>query len=166
MIDSVSIRGTIHWAIDEDGRVVREGTVPNLVTQVGDQMYGERAAGIAGLAAPTGMKLGSGSGSPAKTGAGSALVTYLADSHQAFAATYPQSSLVTGKRRIVYQATWAAGKATTASPITEVVLVNETLTDATSLAAATIARAVVVGIGYKGAGQGLTIAWSHDLAGA
>ncbi len=147
-----------------DGRLKHVEVVPNIVTQIGDQMYAERSTGIAGAPnAVTGMKLGAGSTTPAKTGAGAALVTYLSNSHQAIDAGYPQSSLVSGKRRITWQSTWAAGKATTASPITEVVIVNETLSDATSAAAATISRALVTGVSSKDAADVLTIGWTHDL---
>lgn len=150
-----------------DGDLIAYSEQPNLVTQVGDQYYGERAAGLGSPPAQvTGMKLGTGSTAVAKTGAGAALVAYLTDSHQAIAATYPQSALNGSARRITWRAVWAAGKATSASPITEGVIVNETLADATSLAAATIARVLITGIAAKGAGDTLTLTWYHDLLGA
>jgi hypothetical protein len=152
---------------DADGVLTARCETHNLVTQVGDQFYGERAAGIAGPPAQvTGMKLGTGGTAPAKTGAGAALVTYLSDSHQALAGGFPTSALAGASRRITWQAVWAAGKATTASAITEVVLVNDVLADATSLAAATIARALLTGVGSKGASDTLTVTWNHDLLGA
>ncbi len=147
-----------------DGALKARSVQNNIITQIGDQYYGERAAGIASPPAQvTGMKLGTGSTAVAKTGAGAALVTYLSNSHQAIDGSYPQSSLSSGKRRITWQTTWAAGKATSASPITEVVIVNETLADSTSAAAATIARALVTGVPTKEAGDSLTITWTHDL---
>jgi hypothetical protein len=112
------------------------------------------------------MKLGTGSTAVAKTGAGAALVTYLSDSDQALDSGFPASSLSGSARRITWQAVWAAGKATTASPITEVVLVNETLADATSAASATIARALLSGIAAKAAGDTLTVTWNHDVLGS
>jgi hypothetical protein len=102
----------------------------------------------------------------AKTGAGAALVTYLTDSHQAFDGSYPASSLNGSSRRIAYRSTWAAGKATTASPVTEVVIVNTTLADSTSNAAATISRAILSGIGSKGASDVIEVTWYHELLGA
>jgi hypothetical protein len=157
----------VTWEISFDGKVVRGGRSHNLVTQVGDQLYAERGAGISSPpATPTGMKLGTGSTSAAKTGAGAALTTYLTDSHQAFDATYPQSSLSGSARRVTYIVTYAPGKATSASPITEAVIVNETLADATSAAAATVARCIITGVGSKGAGETLTITWVHDLMGS
>lgn len=153
---------------DEDGELLERFEGRNLVTQTGDQLYGERGAGIAGaVAVPTGMKLGAGSTAVAKTGAGAALVTYLAGSNKAFDATYPQSSLNGASRRITYKRTYAAGEATTASPITEAVIVNETIAnDDTSTAAETISRILVTGISAKGASDTLTATWYHDLLGA
>ena len=153
---------------DKDGNLIAEFHGHNLVTQVGDQVYGERGAGVSGApAAPTGMKLGTGSTAVAKTGAGAALVTYLSGSNKAFDATYPQSALNGAARRITFKRTYAAGEATTASPITEVVIVNETIaTDATSAAAATISRALLTGIGSKGATDTLAVTWTHDHTGA
>lgn len=165
--DPAGLRGEVTWELhDEDGNLKASGSTHNLVTDVGDEMYGERGAGIATPPAiPTGMKLGTGSTAVAKTGAGAALVTYLSDSHQAFDSTYPTSALGTG-RVITYKVTYAAGKATTASPITEAVIVNETLTDATSAAAATVSRVLLTGIGSKGATDTLTVTWTHTLLGA
>lgn len=167
MRDVSQIVGLIEWEITRRGLLIAAGRARNLITQVGDQYYMERAAGIGSPPAQvTGMKLGSGSASPAKTGTGSALDTYLADSHQALSGGFPASSLSGSARRIAWRCLWAAGKATTASPITEVVLVNETLTDATSASAATIARALLTGIASKGASDTLTVTWNHDMAGA
>lgn len=166
--ESYSIRGFVIAEIHgSDGELKSRCETHNLVTQVGDEYYGERAAGIASPPAQvTGMKLGTGSTAPAKTGAGAALVTYLSDSHQAIAGGFPTSALSGSSRRIQWQAVWAAGKATTASAITEVVIVNDALADATSAAADTIARALLTGIGSKGASDTLTVTWNHDLLGA
>src|SRR5262249_10417918 len=141
----------------------------NLVTQVGDEMYGERGAGVSGApAVPTGIKLGTGSTSGGnavgKTGTGAALATYLSGSNKAFDSTYPQSSLNGSSRRVTYKRTYAAGEATTTSAITEAVIVNDTIaTDATSAEANTIARIAVSGISGKGASDTLTAIWHHDL---
>jgi hypothetical protein len=111
--------------------------------------------------------LGTGGTAVAKTGAGAALVTYLSGSNKAFDATYPQSALNSSSRRITYKRTYAAGEATTASAITEAVIVNDTIaTDATSTAANTISRILVTGISAKGASDTLTATWNHDLLGA
>lgn len=163
----IGIWGLVHAQMfDQYGNLKAESYDRNLVTQVGDQYYGERAAGIA---SPPGqvtcMKLGTGSTAVAKTGAGAALVTYLTGSDKALDATYPQSSLSSG-RVITWVTTWGAGIATTASAITEVALVNDTLADATSTAANTIARALLAGIGSKGASDTLVVTWTHTLLGA
>lgn len=153
---------------DKDGNLIEKFEGTNLVTRVGDQVYGERGAGLGSApAAPTGMKLGTGSTAVAKNGAGSALTTYLSGSNKAFDATYPQSSLSGSSRRITYKRTYAAGEATTASPITEAVIVNDNIaTDATSAEANTIARILVTGISAKAATDTLTATWNHDLLGA
>lgn len=142
----------------------------NLVTDIGDRYYGERAAGIASPPAQvTGMKLGTGSTAVAKTGAGAALVTYLSGSHQAIVGGFPTSAQPGGAgtaRQIQWQGLWGAGVATTGSAITEVVMVIDTLADATSTAANTICRALLTGISSKGASDTLTVTWNHNLLGA
>jgi hypothetical protein len=162
--DPQKVEENVRWVLTgPDGEVKCEGKAHNIITQVGDQMYGERGAGIASPPAiPTGMRLGSGATAPAKTGAGAAIVTYLSGSNQAIAT--PTSGLNGAVRRITYVATYAAGKATTASAITEAALVNDTIaTDATSTAANTISRVLLTGIGSKGASDTLTITWTHDI---
>lgn len=167
MYSSMGVRGIVVAEWRRDGKLWHRCVTRNLVTEVGDRYYGDRAAGIASPPAQvTGMKLGTGTTAAAKTGAGAALVTYLADSQQALDTGFPSSSLSAGARRISWQAIWAAGKATTASNITEVVIVNETLADATSSAAATIARALLSSPAPKAAGDELTVTWHHDLLGA
>lgn len=160
----VGIIGTVHAELrGPDGELKAECTVHNLVTAVGDQLYAARGAGIAGApAAPTGMRLGTGGTAPSKTGAGAALVTKLTDGNQTFDATYPQAAGGVAS----YKVTYAAGKATSASAITEVVIVNDTIaTDQATAAASTISRALLTGIGSKGASDTLTITWTHTLLG-
>lgn len=165
-MDTMALIGNVEWELSRDGVVLRRGRSRNLVTQIGDRLYAERGAAIASPpATPTGMKLGTGSTAASKSGAGAALATYLTNSHLAFDATYPQSALVGAARRISYVSTYGPGKATSAVPITEAVIVNEALADATSAAAATICRALLAGIGSKGAGETLIVTWTHDLMG-
>lgn len=169
MKSKARIKGTlILERHDKDGNLLERFEGSNLVTQVGDQIYGERGAGVSGAgAAPTGMKLGTGSTAVAKTGAGAALVTYLSGSNKAFDSGYPQSALNGSSRRITFRRTFAAGEATTASPITEAVIVNDTIaTDATSSAANTMSRILVTGISGKASTDTLTATWNHDLLGA
>jgi hypothetical protein len=109
------------------------------------------------------MKLGTDNTPATKSGSASALGAYLSDSDHAFDGGYPLSELVSGRRRVTYKVTWAAGEATSASPVREAVIVNESLSDATSLAAATIARVVLTGIAQKGADQFLELTWAHTL---
>ena len=162
--DVTGIRGIVVAELyDADGSLKARCETHNLVTNTGDQYYAGRAALSTGLPAQvTGMKLGTGSTAPAKSGAGAALVTYLADSHQAIDGGYPTASAGVA----TFRATFAAGKATSASPITEVVLVTDALADATSSAANTICRALLSGIGSKQAGDSLQVVWTHTILGA
>jgi hypothetical protein len=169
------------WVVAElrgpDGELKGRCESPNLITNVGDQMYGERGAAPSGVtppAAPIGMRLGTGASSggsaPAKSGANSTLTAFLSGSSQAFDASYPQSALTTG-RQITYKVTSAAGTATTASAITEAVITNDAVATAwtgggAGVQANTISRVALTGIGSKGASDTLTITWTHTLTGA
>src|SRR6478609_1930328 len=162
-----AIKGIVHAVLTgPDGEVKGECIVENLVTAVGDQYYAGRAALSSSLPSQaTGMRLGTGSTAPAKTGAGAAIVTYLSGSNKANDGGFPTAvaGVVTWKR------TYAAGEATTASPITEVVLNTDTIANdnaTTATAANTIARALLTGIGSKGASDTLTITWTHTILGA
>lgn len=147
---------------NSDGSVKSRTVTKNLITAVGDQFYAGRAALTSGLPGPiTGMKLGTGATTPSKTGAGAALSTYLSDSHQALNSA---PAVVAGSA--TYVTTWGTGKATTVSAITEVVLVNDALANATSPAANTIARALISGVPAKGADETLVVTWTHTLLGA
>lgn len=165
IVESEPIEGSVTWELrGPDGELKASGTTENTITDVGDQRYGEAGAGIAGApAAPTGMRLGTGSTAPAKNGAGAALgATYLANSNQAIAT--PTSAKPAAVRVITYVATYAAGKATTASNITEVALVNDAIaTDATSPAANTLSRALLTPAAPKGASDTLTVTWTHSI---
>jgi hypothetical protein len=164
--DSVAIRGRVHVVLTgPNGAVKYDEWLNNLITQVGDQMYGEQAANIAGaVARATGMQLGTGTTTPAKTGAGAAIVTLVASSLVTIGT--PTSGTASSSRRITYSTTWAAGTAT-ANAIAEVALVNQSLATQTAApASATISRALLSPTVNKAAGDSLTIAWQHDLLGA
>ena len=168
--DTSGITGEIHVVLTgPDGEIKAEHHGKNIITAVGDQYYAGRAALASSLPAQvTGMKLGTGSVTgagnlPAKTGTGAALTGYLAGSNKANDSGFPTASggVVTWKR------TYAPGEATSASPVTEVVLVTEAIAnDDTSTAAETIARAAISGVAAKAAGDTLTITWTHTLLGA
>jgi hypothetical protein len=162
------ITGHVVWELfDEDGNLKARGEADNRITDVGDLLYVSRGAGLTSSATPTGMKLGAGSTAASKNGAGAALVTYLTDSHQAFDATFPSVVSNAGAGGVVtYKVTYAAGKATTASPITECVIITDALANATSTAANTAARILLTGIGSKGAGDSLVVTWTHTILGA
>jgi hypothetical protein len=165
--------GTTSFDVDEFDRLERELdeyrfqqiVTPNIITQTGDQYYGERAAGIGGAPGQvTGMKLGTGSTAVAKTGAGAALVTYKSGSQKAIDGSFPTSALSGSSRRIQWKTSWGAG-VINGSALTEVVLVIDTLADATSSAANTIARALF-GPLTLGVLDTLALTWNHDLLGA
>jgi hypothetical protein len=169
--DNAGITGTlVVERFDKDGELLERFEGKNLVTDVGDQLYAERGSGVGTPDLPTGMKLGTGSTAVAKTGAGAALVTYLSGSNKAFDGGFPTSTQPGGAgtaRVITYKRTYAAGEATTASPITEAAIVTETISsDTTSTAAETISRILVAGISAKGASDTLTCTWTHSLLGA
>jgi hypothetical protein len=168
--DKLGMSGHVGWALfDENGEIRNLGAALNLITQIGDQYYGERASGIASPPAQvTGMRLGTGTTAAAKTGAGAAIVTYITASQVGIDATYPQSSLVGANRQIRWQSTWGAGVATNAA-IAEAVISNENpITNVAGTAANTIAR-VYFGAGNtvnKAAGDTLVITWDHNLQAA
>lgn len=167
---AVGVCGLVEVALMRPGKlgldVVSFELVENLVTQVGDQYYGERAAGIGSPPGQvTGMRLGTGTTAAAKTGAGAAIVTYVSGSNQAIAGGFPTSALNGSSRRIQWQAIWVAGDSTN-SAITEAVITNEAgPSDVAGSAANTISRVVFTAVD-KGALDTLTITWSHDLLGA
>ncbi|MEO7260242.1 MAG: hypothetical protein ABI047_03130 [Jatrophihabitantaceae bacterium] len=163
-VDQLMVTGAVTFEIhDEDGNLTFSETVHNIVTAVGDQLYASRGAGLTTSAVPTGMKLGTGATAAAKTGAGAALVTYLANSHQGFDATFP--SVAGGV--VTYKVTFAAGKATSAgASITEAVLVTDALADATSTAANTAARVLLSAPAAKQSTDTLTVTWTHTIAGS
>ena len=147
-----------------DGALKQRVEFTNLVTQVGDQYIGDRAAGIGAITAITGMQLGTGTTAVAKTGAGAAIVTLVAASLVAVGT--PTSSLSGSSRRIAYATTWAAGTAT-ATGISEVVMTNQaTGTQTVAPASATIARALLSPTVNKAAGDSLSVTWNVDVLGS
>lgn len=155
-----------------DGAVKQVSPFHNILTTAGDEYYARKiiaAISPANAAAPnalTGMKLGTGSIAAAKSGTGASLVTYLTASNASFDATFPSVAAVgaDGGWNINYKASWAAGVATSAT-INEVVLVNDSGTNATSSATNTYARAVLSTVN-KAAGDSLAITWTHKILGA
>lgn len=157
---------------DGDGRIKDLVPFHNLITDAGDlYIAGKVIAGIspANASAPTaanGMKLGTGGTAVAKNSTGAALVTYLTASNVAFDATYPQTANLGAGLGVnsVYRTTWAAGVATN-SAITEVAIVNDQATNATSSAANTYSRALITSVN-KTASDSLAITWNWKSLGA
>lgn len=137
----------------------------NLVTQVGDQLFAERGAGINTLAAVTGCRIGTGSTAAAKTGAGAAIVAKVTAGNKAPDST-AASALNGAARQITWIFTYAPGVGTSGTAIAEAVLVNDTIaTDTATAAANTISRWVFAGLGTKGASDTLVITWTYNLQG-
>ncbi len=149
---------------DADMNLKAEVEVHNLITAVGDVMYAHRGSGISSPpATPTGMRIGTGSTAVAKTGAGAAIVTKVTLGNKAFDGSFPSIAAAV----VTYKTTYAPGEGTTASPVTEAVIVNDTIaTDTATAAANTISRALIAGVGSKAAGDTLILTWTHTLLGA
>lgn len=152
--------------IGPDGAVKARCEVKNLITSYGDQVVTERASGIGALAAPTGMRIGTGTTAAAKTGAGAAIVAKITGGNKAFDATFPTSVLNGSARRIAWKTSYTAGEGTTGLTVAEAVLVNDAIaTDVATPAAGTVARAVLTGLGIKGAADTLALTWTWDHQG-
>lgn len=155
-----------------DGKLKDWRVVKNLITDAGDLYIATRVLAAVAPAAPgdatkvTGMKLGTGSTAVAKNGAGAALVTYLNASNLPFDATWPQVSNLGAGLGVTagYKTTWGAGVATNGA-ITEVVIVNDSVTNATSTAANSISRALFGSAINKGALDTLGVTWLHKALG-
>jgi hypothetical protein len=163
--DKHSIKGKVKWELrGPDGKLKASGERANIITQTGNEYYAERAAGIASPPGQvTGMKLGTGTTAVATTGAGAALVTYETGSHAAITGGFPTSSAGSGTSiKITWKSSWAAGVATDTA-LAEAVLVIDTLADATSNAANTIARVLLSPTINKGASDTLDLTWEHSL---
>lgn len=172
LADRAAIVGYGVVALRRDGHLLRAVPFANLITTAGDEYYARKV--ITGIApanatAPTaasGMKLGTGTTAATKSGTAAALGAYIAGSNNPFDAAYPQAAAVGGDAgwNATYRTSWAAGDVTNTA-ITEVALVNDAGTDATSSAANTYARAVFAAVN-KAAGDSLEITWAHKLLGA
>lgn len=176
MEDENVVHGTITvQKFDEDGNLIYEETVKNLITDAGDLYQATRiAAGVNsnGVSQPTlvtGMRLGTGTTATAKNGTGAALATYVTGSgfSRALDSGYPQvSNLGAGNGvSVVYQCTWPAGSATSSS-LNEVVIVVDTIaSDATSTAGNTVSRGLFGTTITKASNESLVVQWAHKQLG-
>ncbi len=166
--EGVGITGELHILLltrDMGGKLAikDEEWIHNLVTDVGDEYYAERAANIASPPDQvTGMQLGSGVTAPSKSGGGAAIGTYISGSNNAIDGSYPQSD---NSGVITWRTTWGAGDSTNAA-ITEAAIINQSIaTNSGAAAAATISRATFTAKD-KQAADTLVITWTHTLTGA
>jgi hypothetical protein len=174
MLDQLVLKGYgVAELFNQDDELIRVVQFENLITDAGDLYIAQKIiTGIspANPSAPTamtGMKLGTGATAAAKSGAGGALVTYLSGSNVTFDATYPQTANLGAGLGVnaVYRCTWAAGVATNGA-ITEVVIVNDAATNATSTAGNTASRALFGSAINKTATDSLVVTWNWKALGA
>lgn len=155
---------------DENGVLFHRSEQENLITSAGDLIYANRAIGnVTGAnVAPTGMRIGTGSTAASKTGAGAAVVTRVTAGNLAFDATFPSVAQTPPAAAIItYKCTYGAGVGTSASAITEAVVVNDAIgTDVATAAAATISRAILSNPAAKAAADTLILTWTHNFLGA
>lgn len=157
---------------DEEMALKHRQTVYNLITTNGDLYYATRSAAgvlpaaIADITKANGMKLGTGTTLPTKSGVGSALITYTTGSNQPFTTSFPTVTPVGTDigYNLLYYAIWAPTVATN-SALSEAVIINDSASNATSTAANTVARITFTPIN-KQAGDTLEISWSHTFIGA
>lgn len=158
---------------DEDGNLKLEKITKNLITNQGDLYYATRgAAGVLpatllDATKVTGMKLGTGTNAPAKSGTAAAnLQLYKSGSNVTFSATYPTVTAVGTNvgYNITYYCSWAPGVATDTA-LTEAVIVTDAASNSNSAEANTISR-VTFGAVNKNVGDTLDISWSHKFLGA
>jgi hypothetical protein len=88
-------------------------------------------------------------------------VVFPIDPEEFFDGGYPQEAVQGNGSRLTWQASWAAGVATNAD-IEEVVIVNDTLADATSAAGDTLSRAIISQVN-KGASDTLTVTRTWEI---
>lgn len=175
LADNLGLSGVIEIEVlDEHGRVKFYEVVHNLITDVGDAYYGDAGAALcanATVTAPdgiTGMRLGTGSTAPSKTGAGAAIVTYVAGTAKAIDGAFPTTSQPGGAgtaRVEKWKTSWLAGEADGAA-LREVVITNETpLSDVAGVAGNTVSRGLF-GPFTLGVLDTISITWNHNLLGA
>lgn len=162
--DNAGVRVTGRYELrGPDGALKQEGVIENLVTDHGDEWSARRTANLTAPSVITGMRLGTGTTAVAKTGAGAAIVTYVTGSAEAVTSQILDPGAGWDAE---YANTWAAGVAT-ANGIAEMVVTDESpLTNVAGTAGNTVARALLSPVVNKGAGDTLTVTWTHHFEGA
>lgn len=149
----------------------------NLITNAGDLYYATRGvagvspASVADATKMTGMKLGTGTTAVGKSATGAANIesgTYISGSNVAFNTSYPQVTAVgtNAGYYAVYQCVWPGSGGLSNANINEVVIVNDSASNAYSTVANTISRAVLSSTVNKGTNDVLTITWNHKFLGS
>jgi hypothetical protein len=167
-LDNAGISGEfIYRLIDRHGNVKQYGHIKNLITDYGDQWAASRTANVSVQGAITGMRLGTGTTSPAKSGAGAAIVTYVSGSARVLDANPSLSDQGSGSGHdAVYVVTWPDG-VVTQNNISEVVVTNEDpVTNVAGTAGNTIARGLLSPVVNKGADDTLQVTWRNRYNGS
>lgn len=174
--DSTGIVGRVEAVLcDAEGREVQRVEASNLITTKGDEFYAKKACvsvgdyGTSAPTAPNGMKLGTSQTAAAKSGAGSYIGGYLTGSNNAFEASVPTATAVSGTDagwQVKYECFWGDGDVTSPT-IWEVALVTDQGTDTAGSEANTYARIKFPTVIDKSpAGYTLRITWYHKFLGA
>jgi hypothetical protein len=140
----------------------------NLITSVGDEYYARRGANVTPGNVPTGMRIGTGSTAVAKSGGGSAIITYESakTGQKAIDGSFPTCAAIGSDVgwRITWKTTWGTTEGNLTNPIAEVVVTNESpLTDVAGTAANTISRGLVSPTVAKTSADTLAVTWQHDF---
>ncbi len=165
--DKIQMRVNVHAVLyDKDGNVKYEEEGENLVTDHGDNFIAARIYDNAQNIV-SGMRLGTGNTAAAKSGAGGAIVTYIAASQRALDAAATDATKGAGLGwRTTYVTTWPAGTVTNVA-IAEVVMTDENpLTDVAGAVGNTPARFVFAATIDKQATDSLEVTWQVDFLGA
>lgn len=161
MKEEIRILGVVEVSVLGPQGIIKFHSIqPNIVTAVGDGIYTSRAVSGTSSTFVNGMKLGTGSTAPSKSGAGAVLSSYVPDSNQ----TLSGQPSINGSS-VTYSAEWGKGKATTESPITEVALIMDEEVDGPSPSSSVVARALVSEIPKKGPEDVVIINWTHNFLG-
>jgi len=140
----------------------------NLISTTGDEYYARRGANVSVGTVPTGMRIGYGTTAVAKSGAGSAIVSYETGkvAYKVWDGSFPTLGAIGSDVgwRITWKVTWGTGEGNLTSAISETVVTNETgPTDVAGTAANTISRALVSPTVAKTSSDTLAITWQHDF---
>lgn len=165
--DLIEAHGLLEWRLwSEEGDLLVEGASENLLTTYGDEWSIRRLLDATPASGPiTGMRLGTGTTAPSKSGAGAAIVAYAAGSSRALDGGFPTVAAigVDVGWRATYRTTYPAGVASV-SGLAEAVMTNIAIADVAGAAGNTTNRGLLSPVVNKGASDTLELTWtiSHN----